>query len=211
MVVKATLAELRIAEVPTTLAPDGRSRPPHLRSWRDGWRHLRFLLMMSPRWLLLYPGIALIVVGVAAQLAILRGTVVIRGIGFDVHTMIFAAGFSILGLQLVVFALFARAIGCLKGVLPMTAWFARVLDAFTLERGIILGMAILASGIGLAVYSVELWVSQGLSRLDPAQMMRIAIPSVGLMLAGAEITFASFVLSFIDVRQVPGVPPASPQ
>ncbi len=204
MIVKATLAGLRIAEVPTTLSPDGRSRAPHLRSWRDGWRHLRFLLMMSPRWLLLYPGLFLLLVGAGAQLALLRGPLVIDGVGFDIHTMIFAGGMAILGLQLVVFSLLARAIGCLKGVLPMTPWFGRILDAFTLERGIALGVAVGVIGLALAAYSVQVWFAGGLSKLDPASMMRIAIPSVTLMLAGAEITFASFVLSFIDVPRDPG-------
>jgi glycosyltransferase involved in cell wall biosynthesis len=209
MVVKATLARLRIAEVPTTLSPDGRSRPPHLRSWRDGWRHLRFLLLMSPRWLLLYPGLALLVLGAMAQLAILRGPLVIDGVGFDIHTMIFAGGMAILGLQLIVFSLLARAIGCLKGVLPMTPWFGRLLDLFTLERGIVVGLLVLLIGLGLAGYSVQIWFAAGLSRLEPASMMRIAIPSVTLMLAGAEVIFASFVLSFIDVPRAGSVPRAS--
>jgi hypothetical protein len=200
MVVKATLAELRIVEVPTTLSPDGRSRPPHLRSWRDGWRHLRFLLMMSPRWLFLYPGLALIAVGVLTQVLILRGPVVVNGIGFDIHTMLFAAAFTILGLQLVVFSLLARAVGTLKQVLPMTPWFARIVRTFTVERGLVSGGAIAAAGLAMAVYSVERWASGGLSALDPAAMMRIAIPSVTLMLAGPRFAFASFVLGFIDVR-----------
>src|ERR1700728_1278812 len=121
MIVKATLAGWRIAEVPTVLSPDGRSRAPHLRSWRDGWRHLRFLLMMSPRWLMLYPGACLIGIGVAAELAILRGPIVIEGVGFDIHTMLYAAGATILGVQLVLFSLLARTIGVLKNQLPMSA------------------------------------------------------------------------------------------
>lgn len=198
MVVKATLAGLRISEVPTTLSPDGRSRPPHLRSWRDGWRHLRFLLMMSPRWLLLYPGLTLLLLGLASQVAILQGPVVIRGVGFDIHTMLYAAGASILGLQLVVFALLARAIGCVKGVLPLTGMFRRVIAHFTLERGIAAGLAIGLAGLALAVYSIRLWFDAHLAALDPTEMMRYAIPSVTLMIAGAEVVFASFVLSFIE-------------
>ncbi len=198
MVVKSTLAGLRIAEVPTTLSPDGRSRPPHLRSWRDGWRHLRFLLMMSPRWLLLYPGVVLLIAGFCVQLAILRGPVVIHGVGFDIHSMLYAAGATILGLQLVVFALLARAIGCLKGVLPMSRAFARILDLFTLERGIAVGLAIGVTGLAVAIHSVDLWFEAHLAALDPTEMMRYAIPSVTLMIAGAEIVFASFVLSFIE-------------
>jgi glycosyltransferase involved in cell wall biosynthesis len=198
MIVKAELAKLRISEVPTTLAPDGRSRPPHLRSFRDGWRHLRFLLMMSPRWLLLYPGLCLLFAGFVAQLAILRGPVVISGVGFDVHTMLYAAGASILGLQLVVFALLAAAIGSVKGVLPMTSTMRTWLGRFTLERGILTGLVIGLAGLGLAIHSVNLWFDAHLAALDPTAMMRYAIPSVTLMIAGAEVLFASFVLSFIE-------------
>lgn len=209
MVVKATLANLRISEVPTTLSPDGRSRPPHLRSWRDGWRHLRFLLMMSPRWLLLYPGVVMLVFGLSAQAAILRGPVVVAGVGFDIHTMLYAAGASILGLQLVVFALIARAIGCVKGVLPLTGTFRRLLAHFTLERGIVAGVAVGLLGLALAVHSIQVWFDAHLSAVDPAEMMRFAIPSVTLMIAGAEILFASFVLSFIEPFGGPREPRAA--
>jgi glycosyltransferase involved in cell wall biosynthesis len=200
MIVKATLAGWRITEVPTVLSPDGRSRAPHLRSWRDGWRHLRFLLMMSPRWLMLYPGACLIGIGVAAELAILRGPIVIDGVGFDIHTMLYAAGATILGVQLVLFSLLARTIGVLKNHLPMSRALARFLRIFTLERGILLGLSLGLVGLGIAFYSVDTWAHARLAALDPSTMMRVAIPSVTLMLAGAEIVFASFLLGFIDVR-----------
>jgi glycosyltransferase involved in cell wall biosynthesis len=200
MIVKATLAGWRIAEVPTVLSPDGRSRAPHLRSWRDGWRHLRFLLMMSPRWLMLYPGTFLIGIGIAAELAILHGPIVIEGVGFDIHTMLYAAGATILGVQLVLFSLLARTVGVLKNVLPVSPPLARFLNLFTVERGILTGLSLGLVGLGLAAYSLENWAHTRLAALDPATMMRIAIPSVTLMLAGAEIVFASFLLGFIDVR-----------
>jgi glycosyltransferase involved in cell wall biosynthesis len=202
MVVKATLAGWRIAEVPTVLSPAGRSRPPHLRSWRDGWRHLRFLLIMSPRWLMLYPGACLIAVGTAAELAILRGPVVIDGVGFDIHTMLYAAGATVMGVQLVLFSLVARTVGVLKNLLPMTPALMRFLRVFTLERGIVLGLSLGVFGLALAAYSVVSWAQARLAALDPVAMMRVAIPSVTLMLAGAEIVFASFLLGFIDVRTV---------
>jgi hypothetical protein len=198
MIVKAELAGLAISEVPTTLRPDGRSRRPHLRTWRDGWRHLKFLLMMSPRWLLLYPGLGLFLTGTLAQLVIARGPVVIGGVGFDIHTMVYSAGATILGLQLMVFAVLARAVGCLKGVLPPTPSVDRLWRTLTLERGIALGLLVLAIGVALAALSVELWVRTHLAALDPTQMMRYAIPSVTLMITGAEIVFASFVLWFIE-------------
>jgi glycosyltransferase involved in cell wall biosynthesis len=198
MIVKATLARCRISEVATTLSPDGRSRPPHLRSWRDGWRHLRFLLMMSPRWLLLYPGLMLLLVGVVAQGIIVRGPVVIGGVGFDIHTMLYAAAATIVGLQLVIFSLFARAIGCVKGLFPPTPRVDRVWTLLSLERGIALGATIGVFGLALAVRSVLLWMDAHLGALDPTEMMRYAIPSVTLMIAGAEVVFASFVLNLIE-------------
>jgi hypothetical protein len=200
MIVKATLAGWRIGEVPTILSPDGRSRPPHLRSWQDGWRHLRFLLMMTPRWLMLYPGVCLFGIGVALELLILRGPIIIRGVGFDIHTMLYAAGATILGLQLVLFSLLARTVGVIKNLLPMTSSLGRFLRLFSLERGILLGLILGLAGFSLAVYSVKSWADTRLSMLDPTTMMRVAIPSVTLMLAGAEIVFASFLLGFIDVR-----------
>jgi glycosyltransferase involved in cell wall biosynthesis len=200
MVVKATLAGWRVAEVPTVLSPAGRSRPPHLRSWRDGWRHLRFLLMMTPRWLMLYPGVGLIVIGSAAQLAILRAPIVVDGVGFDIHTMLYAAGATVLGVQLVLFSLLARAIGVLKNHLPMSGQLERFLGVFTLERGIVLGVSLGLAGLGLAGYSVGSWSSERLGALDPRNVMRVTIPSVTLMLAGAEIFFASFLLGFADLR-----------
>ncbi len=199
MIVKATLAGWRIAEVPTVLSPDGRSRAPHLRTWRDGWRHLRFLLMMSPRWLMLYPGVLLVCVGTAAELIILRGPVVIDGVGFDIHTMLYAAGATVLGMQLMLFALVGRTIGVMKDVLPMTAALARFLRHFTLERGIALGLSLALGGLGLAVFSVVSWAHARLAALDPVTMMRVAIPSVTLMITGSEIVFASFLLGFIDL------------
>jgi len=200
MIVKATLARWRIAEVPTMLSPDGRSRPPHLRSWRDGWRHLRFLLMMSPRWLMLYPGAFLIAAGTAAEVAILRGPVIIDGVGFDIHTMLYAAGATILGVQLLLFSLVARTVGVLKNLLPVTPALERFLRVFTLERGILAGATLGLCGFALALVSVVSWAHARLTALDPVTMMRVAIPSVTLMLAGAEIVFASFLLGFIDVR-----------
>jgi glycosyltransferase involved in cell wall biosynthesis len=201
MIVKAALAGWRIGEVPTVLSPAGRSRAPHLRSWRDGWRHLRFLLMMSPRWLMLYPGACLIAAGAIAELVILRGPIVIDGVGFDIHTMLYAAGATVLGVQLVLFSLVARTIGVLKNLLPMTPSLARFLRVFTLERGIVLGLSLALAGFALAAYSVAGWAHARLAALDPVTMMRVAIPSVTLMLTGAETVFASFLLGLIDVRE----------
>jgi glycosyltransferase involved in cell wall biosynthesis len=200
MIVKATLAGWRIAEVPTTLSPAGRSRPPHLRSWRDGWRHLRFLLMMTPRWLMLYPGLTLAGIGTTAQVALYHAPIFVGRVGFDIHTMLYAAGATVLGVQLVLFSILARAVGVVKNLLPMSRALARFLRLFTLERGILLGLTLGLAGFALAVYSLGRWASVELGPLDPPAMMRVAIPSVTLMITGAEIVFASFLLGFIDLR-----------
>ena len=152
---------------------------------------------------MLYPGVGLIMIGTAAELAILRGPVVIRGVGFDIHTMLYAAGATVLGVQLVLFSLLARTVGVLKNLLPMSGPLWRFLRVFSLERGILLGLSLGVTGFALAAYSVGSWAHARLGALDPTTMMRVAIPSVTLMLAGAEIVFASFLLGFIDLRTTP--------
>ncbi|MGC8519253.1 MAG: glycosyltransferase family 2 protein [Steroidobacteraceae bacterium] len=200
MIVKAALAGWQIDEVPTVLSPAGRSRAPHLRSWRDGWRHLRFLLMMSPCWLLFYPGMSLITVGVAVELLLLHGPIAVHGVGFGVHTMLYAAGATILGLQLVLFSVIGRTVGVLKHLLPMTPRLRAFLRVFTVERGILFGAALGFSGLGLAVYSLDTWFRARFGPLNPLTAMHAVITSVTLMLAGGEILFASFLLGLIDVR-----------
>ncbi len=197
MVVKASLAGCSIAEVPTTLSPDGRDRPPHLRSWRDGWRHLRFLLAFNPVWLLLYPGLALLALGLGAQLALAFGPVALGSVVLDIHTLLYAGAASIVGLQLVIFSLFfgaaSQALGVRTAHSRVSGW---LLDSFTLERGLVLGGACLVSGLAWAVYSVMLWSSADFAQLEPQRVMRIAIPAVTLTVAGIEIAFASFFIWF---------------
>jgi hypothetical protein len=200
MIVKGVLAGWKIDEVPTVLSPDGRSRPPHLRSWRDGWRHLRFLLMMSPRWLLFYPGMSRITAGVAVELLLMRGPIAVHGVGFGVHTMLYAAGATILGLQLVLFSVIGRTVGVLKHLLPMTPRLRAFLRVFTVERGILLGVALGLTGLALAVYSLDTWFRARFGPLNPLTAMHAVITSVTLMLAGGEILFASFLLGLIDVH-----------
>lgn len=204
MVVKATLSNLVVTEVPTTLSPDGRDRAPHLRSWRDGWRHLRFLLMMSPRWLMFYPGALMLGLGLAVQLAIAAGPLRLGPIGLDIHTMLYGAAASVLGLQLILFSIITRTIGLASGVMPATRSVGHLVSRFNLERGLSVGLALGATGFALALRSVMLWTDTHLSTLDPSVAMRTTIPAVGLMLAGAEVMFTSFVLALIRSN----VPPA---
>jgi glycosyltransferase involved in cell wall biosynthesis len=203
LVVKAALADWRIAEVPTTLDPDGRGRPSHLRSWRDGWRHLRFLLLFSPRWLFLYPGIALLTVGIFLTAALYFAPLRIGGAGLDVHTMLYASAASLLGLQLCLFSLFARVSAQNAGLLPRHAALDRLLATFTLERGLALGLAAALAGFVWSAAAFWQWRDTGFGALDPRVVMRDTIPAAALMVGGMEIALASFLLSVLRLNEGP--------
>jgi len=201
MVVKAVLAGWHIAEVPTTLAPDGRGRPPHLRSWRDGWRHLRFLLLFSPRWLFLYPGLALLVMGAAVTTTLYFSPLRIGGAGLDIHTMLYAAAGTLLGLQLCLFALFARVSAQSAGLLPRQPLVDRLLRAVTLERGLLAGIGIAFIGFVWSAAAFWQWHDTGFGALDPRAMMRETIPASALMVGGMEVALASFLLSVLRLNE----------
>ena len=200
MVVKATLQRFRIAEVPTTLSPDGRNRPPNLRRWRDGWRHLRFLLLYSPRWLFLYPGIIFMMLGLFVMSVLLSGPKTIGGATFDIHTMLYASTSIILGLQTVAFALFSKVFAINAGLLPEDARITSFLRMVNLERGLILGGLLSLSGTAGSIYAFAIWGSTSFGPLIPSLTMRLAIPSVTLLATGLQIIFASFFLSILQVR-----------
>ena len=201
VVVKAALAGLRIAEVPTTLRPDGRGRPPHLRSWRDGWRHLRFLLVFSPRWLFLYPGLALLSLGIAFTAALYARPLQLFGAGLDIHSMLYASAAALLGLQLCLFALFARVAAQNAGLLPARPLLERLLGAVTLERGLLAGFAIAAGGLAWSAAAFWQWREAGFGALDPRVVMRDTIPAAALMVGGMEIMLASFLLSVLTWKR----------
>jgi len=202
MVVKATLHGLNIAEVPTTLSPDGRSRPPHLRSWRDGWRHLRFLLIYSPRWLFLYPGIAMMVLGFSALAWLLQGVRYVGGIALDIHTLVYASGLIMLGLQACLFSIFTKVFGMSQRLLPRDALFERLMQIFTLERGLVLGIALIIGGLAGSVHAVVNWQSAAFGPQQPQELMRIVVPSLTAIMAGMEIVFASFFLSVLQLARM---------
>ncbi|HUG79475.1 MAG TPA: glycosyltransferase family 2 protein [Burkholderiales bacterium] len=197
LVVKAALAGWRIAEVPTTLGPDGRGRPSHLRSWSDGWRHLRFLLLFSPRWLFLYPGLALLIAGTSLAALLYFAPLELSGVGLDIHSMLYASAAALLGLQLCLFALFARTSAQIAGLLPRHAGLERLLRVFSLERGLIVGMSIALCGFLWSAAAFWQWREAGFGALDPRIVMRDTIPASALMVAGMEIMLASFLLSLI--------------
>ena len=201
MVVKATLHGLPIAEVPTTLSPDGRNRPPHLRSWRDGWRHLRFLLLYSPRWLFLYPGLILSLIGLSVGAWLLPGPRTILGITFDVHTLVFASLAVLIGAQGIVFALLTKYFAISEGLLPEDPKLRPVLRFLTLETGLIAGGLLAMVGAGGAGYALYLWQKGLFGNLDPVSMLRLVIPAATALALGIQIMLASFFLSVLSLRR----------
>jgi len=200
VVVKAALARWRIAEVPTTLHPDARGRPPHLRSWRDGWRHLRFLLLFSPRWLFLYPGLALFTLGATFTTALYFAPLHLGPFGLDIHSMLYASAAALLGLQLCLFALFARVAAQAAGLLPQHAGLQKLLARLTLERGLLLGLGAALCGLLWSAAAFWQWREAGFGALDPRVVMRDTIPASALMIGGMEIVLASFLLSVLRFK-----------
>ena len=201
MVVKATLLHLRIAEVPTTLSPDGRSRPPHLRTWRDGWRTLRFFLLYSPRWLFLYPGIGLMLAGTLAGLWLLPGPRPVGKVVFDVHTLLYAAIAVLLGFQAISFAVFTKLFAISEGLHPPDALLDRLFRYVTLETGLLAGALLTISGLATSVYAVGLWGSRHFGPLDYAHTMRVVIPGALLLTLGVQTVFASFFMSVLGMKR----------
>jgi glycosyltransferase involved in cell wall biosynthesis len=212
MVVKAALFNMRIDEVPTTLSPDGRDRPPHLRSWHDGWRHLRFLLLYSPRWLFLYPGLALMILGTVAGLLLLPGPRIVGGIRFDVNTLLYAAMAVLLGFQSVVFAFFTKVFAISEGLLPEDPNLNRLFRYITLESGLAAGVVLIVIGLAASFFAVGSWGATSFGLLDPAQSLRLVIPAVLSLTLGVEVVLASFFLSVLGMkRKNATVPGAEPQ
>jgi glycosyltransferase involved in cell wall biosynthesis len=200
MVVKATIRRLRIAEVPTTLSPDGRSRAPHLKSWLDGWRHLRFLLLFSPRWLFLLPGAALFVVGLAMMIWLLPAPRHIGGVTLDVHTLFYAALAVVVGFDSMLFWVFAKSYGVREGLVPPDPRFSAFVRYVTLESGLIIGGVLLLFGLGLGVYALGAWGGAGFGALSPERVMRLVIPSGAAILLAFQIAYGAFFLSVLEIR-----------
>ena len=200
MVVKATIHELNIAEVPTTLSPDGRSRPPHLRSWRDGWRHLRFLLLFSPRWLFLYPGLGLMAAGAVVMAWLLPAPRVVFGVTFGIHTLYFASLGVVVGFHSALFYLFARLYGMREGLAPPDERFLRLTQTLTLEAGLLTGAGLLVMGLVLALLAVSTWTETAFGPLSPEHTMRFVIPSGTCILLAFQTAYGAFFLSVLGIR-----------
>lgn len=200
MLVRASLAQLKIAEVPTTLSPDGRSRPPHLRTWRDGWRSIRFFLLFSPRWLFFYPGIALLLLGMAACCLLLLGPFSLsQHITVDLHTLVVAAMATIAGLQTMSFAIIARRYATSRGFLPQSPRLEKRAHIFTLEHAIVVALFLFVIGIVGVLWCVARWATVDFGPLEYGLVMRILIVSMTMLVIGVQLLFTGFLGALLDI------------
>lgn len=200
MVIKATLQGLRIAEVPTLLRPDGRSRPPHLRSWRDGWRHLRFMLLFCPRWLFLFTGLFLFVSGLLVMAGIaVWGSVSVGAASLSVNSSLASAMTSLVGFQLLVSGTFARKFGTTVGILPRNELLDRAESRATLELGVILGVVALIVGATIFGSAFLIWRDSGFGPMTSDLTVSRVIPSITLIMIGIQTIFGSFLISMLGL------------
>jgi glycosyltransferase involved in cell wall biosynthesis len=200
MVVKASLFGMRVTEVATTLSPDGRNRPPHLRSWRDGWRHLRFLLLYSPRWLFFYPGLLLMLAGSAVCAWLMPGPRTVHGITVDVHTLLYGAAAVTLGFQGVCFSVFTGIFGISVGLLPEDPRLTKAFKYITLELGLAVGFLLFLGGLFTSVWALWFWSSRNFGPLDSDILLRSVIMAELALTLGGQIILSSFFLSVLGLK-----------
>lgn len=199
MVVQATLNGLKMTEVPTALSPDGRSRPPHLRSWRDGWRHLKFLLIHSPNWLFLYPGLIMFAAGLVFMFVLSTGPLTIANITFDIHTLLYAAIMMIVGAQMIMFSVFTKTYASNTGFVPINKPNKKI-ASFTTNQGVLLGFLLLTLGVAATIAAFTIWGSAHFGMLEPQHMMRITIPAVVCICVGIQFIFGSFFIDILNIK-----------
>ena len=201
MIVKASLYGQKITEVPTILYPDGRNRSPHLNTWSDGWRHLRFLLLYSPRWLFYYPGIALMVLGLALSAWLLPQPRKIGSLTLDINTLMYAALLSILGLQTVIFSLLTRVFAISVGLLPEDTDMQTLLRWGSLGKGIMISFSMIVLGLVSSIGALAYWSANLFGAIDPTFSMRLVIPGTILFAMGFQILLSSFFLSILQTKR----------
>ena len=206
MIVKAALAHQKISEVPTTLAKDGRSRPPHLNTWRDGWRHLRFLLLFSPRWLFFIPGLVLLIVGLGLGAAVALGPVTIGGVSLDVDTLVACGACVDIGFQAMLFWLFTQVYAGAEGFLPTEERVQTLLGKLSLERGLLTGAAVGAAGLVGLIFSLTYWQGQSFGHLNYEHALRLMVPSVTALVLSCQLILGTFFLSILGIKQTRHVP-----
>ena len=201
MVVKAKLLDMRVTEVATTLSPDGRSRAPHLRTWRDGWRHLRFLLLFSPRWLFFYPGVGLLIAGFLAELWVLPGPRTVGMVTFDVHTLLYSAAAVTIGYQSIAFAFFTKIFAIQEGLMPDDPRLDKIFRYVTLEIGLSIGFLLVLGGMAGTIWAVNDWGARSFGELQPTRTLRVIIPATLALTLGFQIMLASFFLSVLGLSR----------
>jgi hypothetical protein len=199
MVVKSKLNGLRIAQVPTVLKPDGRDRPPHLRTWRDGWRHLRFLLCFSPRWAFVYPGLLCGLLGLLLMALVMPGPRHLGGVVFDIHTLVYGGALVLVGAQGVFFGVLSKIFAITQGLQPAPPQASRWFQRIGLEEGMVVGLGLVLLGIMGSVLAVYGWAQTGLGDYDPGKAMRIVVPSVVALALGAQTIFSSLFMSLLGM------------
>jgi len=204
MVVRSALARYDIREVPTTLRKDGRSRPPHLRTWRDGWRHLAFLLMYSPRWLFLYPGAIALIVGLLLASILAHGLVTVGGVSFDIHSLLVGSFTILVGVQAVSFAIVARRFAGRNGFIPRSERFDPILEWLTLERVAFPGALVALAGIITVVWCVLNWAFSGFGPLEYEFQLRALVLGLTAIAVGLQMVLLAFLSSIMDIpRKAP--------
>lgn len=199
MVVQATLHNLKITEVPTTLKKDGRDKPPHLRSWSDGWRHLTFLFMHCPKWLFLFPGLLLFIIGFIFSALILSSPIIIKNIEFDVNTLIYTSISTIIGFQLILYYIITIKYAEKTKFIPSTN-MSKKLIKITMNKGILIGAILVLIGIIGSIVAVHIWSSTGFGNLIPNKMLRLTIPMLVLFVCGIQLMFSSFLLGILEIN-----------
>src|SRR5437867_118223 len=215
MVVKAQMHGLRITEVPITLSPDGRGRPPHLRWYRDGWRSLRFYLLMSPQWFFAVPGLTLLVCGVFVSIVLLPGPVSVMSITFDYHTLMYSTSAIVFGYQSILLFVFAELMAVETGLHPLGSRFTFLLQRRTLERCIVIGVTLINVGVVLGIIAARQWSLVGFGSLRPALTIRFVICSVLFLLLGGQTLLGGFYFGIMNLvaerrmQRTPSLPDAT--
>ncbi|KIA92237.1 dolichol-P-glucose synthetase [Pedobacter kyungheensis] len=197
MIVKASLKGLKITQVPTILHKDGRNRKPHLNTWKDGWRHLKFLLLLCPRWLFLYPGLLMIILGFSLTTILSLGRLQVGSINFGIHTMFYGAIFFIIGLQLSMFYLFTNIYYHSAGLYKLKKIQLKIVSLLSMENGLIAATTLIFSGLFLSFYAINIWKETGYQSLDPVKMLKVIIPAGITLIMGIQILIASLFLSIL--------------
>ena len=196
MVIKANLLDMRIAEVPTTLSKDGRSRPPHLKPWRDGWRHLRFMLIFSPRWLLIYPGMIISLLSLFVYIWLLNGAIEVGSVRFDIHTLLFVQSFLTVGILFICFGTLIRLFGIREGLLPEHKLLDIIQKKPVLEVGIIVALALIGAGVFIGFDSMFVWANYEFGDLRVPLVRKISLSTLVITI-GFILFFISCVAGFL--------------